>query len=435
MIFTTVELLSILLAFLFLFFAGYLLAIKSNKRLSNLLFAAHFIITALDISAYFYPKFITLPYSAEMLRIKILAGMKAPIIYLYILSVLYDDFKLKAKHILYFSPLFINLIILIPNFFSVNASKQELYFLNFFDQPETIFATFFSYIVVYAFILAELYQVGRYRKIVKQNYSNPKALVNYTWLKQFLIISIILTTITFIKGIYRLAYDEYETTNELIITMLLFGIAFGTWLFSKALFAPNIFQGINTRLEPIEEISHSNDDISIEATKQFTVEKQANPFISESDTNDKEKFCATTTIQCIQEKTTDTSKKSKDSDANPTLTEDDVDDIRIKSIQQYMQEKEPYLDSSLTVQKLGIQLKIPPKELSSLINQHIGTHFFDFINQYRVKKAMEILKETSASKRTIQEVMYDVGFNSKNSFNTAFKKYTNLTPTQYRKRH
>ena len=47
---------------------------------------------------------------------------------------------------------------------------------------------------------------------------------------------------------------------------------------------------------------------------------------------------------------------------------------------------------------------------------------------------MEILQNPEKRKLTILEILYDVGFNSKSSFNTAFKKYTNQTPTEFRQK-
>lgn len=367
MTFNTIEVLAIFTVFLFLFFAGYLLSLKTNKKISNVLFAVYLIVIALDTIAFFYNKFITLTYSTEMLRMEVFAGLKAPILFLYILSVLYDNFKLKIIHILFFIPLFINLAVLFPNFFNVSIGKQELFFENYFEQPESIFITFFGYILGYIFFFAGVYQIIRYRKVVIQNCSNPNAFINYTWLKQFLIISIVISAITFTKSIYRFTYNNIETTNNLRITMLLFGIVFISWVFSKALLAPKIFKGVDASLFPIKE-----------------------------------------NINRIQDKGS-------------------------KRIEQFMEENEPYLDASLTLQKLASQLNISSRELSFLINQQIGKHFFDFVNEYRIKKAMEKLSNPSNKKTTIQEIMYDVGFNSRNPFNTAFKKLTNLTPTQYRK--
>ena len=97
-----------------------------------------------------------------------------------------------------------------------------------------------------------------------------------------------------------------------------------------------------------------------------------------------------------------------------------------------MSEKEPFLDPSLTIQELGNQINIPVRDLSILINHHMKQHFFDFVNEYRIQKAMSILKDPSKNEFTVLEILYEVGFNSKSSFNTSFKKYTNLTPTAYR---
>ena len=72
------------------------------------------------------------------------------------------------------------------------------------------------------------------------------------------------------------------------------------------------------------------------------------------------------------------------------------------------------------------------RDLSVLINQDLNQHFFDFVNEYRIKKAMSILGDTTKYHLTVLKILYDVGFNSKSSFNTAFKKHTGTTPTQYR---
>ncbi|PIF43358.1 helix-turn-helix protein [Chryseobacterium sp. 52] len=104
---------------------------------------------------------------------------------------------------------------------------------------------------------------------------------------------------------------------------------------------------------------------------------------------------------------------------------------QLKSLLKFMETEKPYLDDKLTLQKLAEQINLPEKQLSLLINQHTGKHFFDFINEFRINDAKTLLKEQS--QLTVLEVLYEVGFNSKSSFYTAFKKETNLTPTDYRK--
>lgn len=104
---------------------------------------------------------------------------------------------------------------------------------------------------------------------------------------------------------------------------------------------------------------------------------------------------------------------------------------QLKSLLKFMETEKPYLDDKLTLHKLAEQIHLPEKQLSLLINQHTGKHFFDFINEFRINDAKVLLKEQS--QLTVLEVLYEVGFNSKSSFYTAFKKETNLTPTDYRK--
>lgn len=104
---------------------------------------------------------------------------------------------------------------------------------------------------------------------------------------------------------------------------------------------------------------------------------------------------------------------------------------QLKILLKFMETAKPYLDDKLTLQKLAGKIDLPEKQLSNLINQHTGKHFFDFINEFRINDAKTLLREDS--QLTVLEVLYEVGFNSRSSFYTAFKKETNLTPTDYRK--
>jgi AraC-like DNA-binding protein len=99
-----------------------------------------------------------------------------------------------------------------------------------------------------------------------------------------------------------------------------------------------------------------------------------------------------------------------------------------------MKEEKPYLNPKLTLSELAKNLNISTTHLSQIINYNLNQHFFDFVNSYRIRNAMEILKNPEKKEFTILEILYEVGFNSKSSFNTAFKKHTNQTPTQFREK-
>lgn len=98
----------------------------------------------------------------------------------------------------------------------------------------------------------------------------------------------------------------------------------------------------------------------------------------------------------------------------------------------FMEEQLPYLDPDLSLSRLARRSGIASKELSALINQRHGLHFFDFVNSYRIKHAKMLLVETEQS---VTEILYTSGFNAKSSFNTAFRKHTGTTPSAYRRNH
>lgn len=98
----------------------------------------------------------------------------------------------------------------------------------------------------------------------------------------------------------------------------------------------------------------------------------------------------------------------------------------------YMTDHEKYLDSELNIADLSKELNMSTKQLSQVINEGYHCNFFDFVNKYRIDVATSLFRNQTDTKLTISEVMYDSGFNSKSSFNTAFKKFTQKTPTQYK---
>ncbi|CAM3175167.1 AraC family transcriptional regulator [Chryseobacterium flavum] len=115
---------------------------------------------------------------------------------------------------------------------------------------------------------------------------------------------------------------------------------------------------------------------------------------------------------------------------NP-VTEFKEEPEQLKHLLKFMETEKPYLNDKLTLQKLAEQIDMSEKQLSLLINQYTGKHFFDFINEFRINDAKELLKDQP--QLTVLEILYEVGFNSRSSFYTAFKKETRVTPTEYRK--
>ena len=97
----------------------------------------------------------------------------------------------------------------------------------------------------------------------------------------------------------------------------------------------------------------------------------------------------------------------------------------------YMESLKPYLNPALTLGDLARALKIPPHTVSQVLSLRLKENFYNFVNRYRIEESKRFLSDPSTQKKTILEILYEAGFNSKAAFNMAFKKHTGMTPTEY----
>lgn len=114
------------------------------------------------------------------------------------------------------------------------------------------------------------------------------------------------------------------------------------------------------------------------------------------------------------------------------LTSERADEY-LKRLLSCMETEKPYIDGDLTLQKLADRLSIPASHLSQIINERLEQNFFDFINRYRVKEVQRLFEDPSKKHYSLLAIAEEVGFNSKSTFNSAFKKYANMTPSEFRR--
>ncbi len=98
----------------------------------------------------------------------------------------------------------------------------------------------------------------------------------------------------------------------------------------------------------------------------------------------------------------------------------------------YMQNKKPYLDADISLFNLAEMLHVQTNHLSQVINEKENLNFFDYINGFRVNAVKQQILDGKLAEHTLLGIAYDCGFNSKASFNRAFKKYTGVTPTEFK---
>jgi AraC-like DNA-binding protein len=228
----------------------------------------------------------------------------------------------------------------------------------------------------FGYIIAVFSVLKKYRTVYLENYSNANYAI-YKWLYQITIFGCIAHSFVLLRWyLSNSSYEEYVLNINILISISVLLIT--AFFVLKALYQPELFTGVNIHLEPIK--------LSVERDVKQKI-TQKNEFENEY----------------------------------------------LEQLISFMKEERPYLDFELTLQKLALQTNIPEKELSLLINHYLGKHFFDFINEYRINEAKVILANPDEKEVTILEIIYKVGFNSKSSFYTAFKKITDKTPSQYRK--
>ncbi len=117
---------------------------------------------------------------------------------------------------------------------------------------------------------------------------------------------------------------------------------------------------------------------------------------------------------------------------NSTLTSAESEQI-LKQLLEYMDAQKPYLHPSVSIDEIARALHIPSRHLSQAINEKLNQHFFDFINRYRIEEAKRLISDSTGNRKNMLEILYEIGFNSKSAFNSAFKKHTDMTPREFKK--
>ncbi|WNC71981.1 helix-turn-helix domain-containing protein [Thalassotalea psychrophila] len=122
----------------------------------------------------------------------------------------------------------------------------------------------------------------------------------------------------------------------------------------------------------------------------------------------------------------------KDKYAKSGLDQAQTKVIKTK-LEAIMAQQEPFRDSSLKLQDLTEMLDIRRNHLSQILNNEYQMKFFDFINHYRLQAFLKSLHNCDSSEVNITELAYEAGFSSSSVFYKIFKRYQEISPSQYLK--
>jgi len=369
----------IIVIFQLLFIGLFLFIHEKGRRVSNYLLGSFFLSIALNLLDSFLviKKF----YVGHPIRVgwgicfPVLYG---PLLYLYTQSILYRNFSLTGRKWLHFLPF----LLLFSGFEIQYLSQDSRYQTQVLDEitlghvpTEFYWSSALIYLQFFLYVGLSFRMIGRYRKKVHDAYSDDLR-GNISWLTSTILFFTCCMLLAALNGFIRLtAFSKYYYFFLTIIILLIF--VFINRVLLKALRRPEIFS-----------IMEKDQEIPAPGQRKY---------------------------------------------AGSALTEPERKKI-LDQLGTHMETKKPYLEAELSLEQLAGQLSVRPKLLSQLINESLHQNFFDFINRYRIEEAKRLFTNPKDKKMTVLEVLYEVGFNSKSSFNTLFKKHTGLTPTEFKKR-
>ncbi len=202
---------------------------------------------------------------------------------------------------------------------------------------------------------------------------NQPERISYLWLKNLLIIAIVVYIAIFLSSIISIFNEGqwlfFMQLESLIVSLFCFAIAFAAIRF------------------PVFAVYGDFDDLPVDAKAKY---------------------------------------------ANSSLKIEESDQLW-KQITEVMEKEKAYLNPTFRLNDLAEKTGESLHHISQLINQRQGMSFSDFVNQYRVQEAQSLLRSPRANEITILAIALEVGFNSKTAFYNSFKKITGKTPSAFKK--
>jgi AraC-like DNA-binding protein len=370
MVYTLLNILSSIVIFQLLLLSVFLFSINRGKSRSNRLLAAFFLLLAINLTDGL------LVYYGFYEKFPALAHVEdgfvfliGPVLFFYTKSVVYRKFEWKAADLFHLIP-FVAFTVVFQIYYHLQPSDYQHLIQSAIQRQELPPGFYYSILLVYAHLGTYIYFA--YREII---YYRQQLQQRFSQLKKrnldWLIFMIFSVAVMLLITLtYSLLPLATQTLLHVgLIVVIAFIFAFVNTIVWKALNQPLIFSGVE-------------QEEAVNIAGAFSEFERA-----EYD----------------------------------------------RKIQQVITTEHAFLNSDLTLDELAERTSIPAKKLSQFINENYRQNFFDFVNSYRINEAKRILTESKDPKLTVQEVMYQSGFNSKSSFNTLFKKKTGQTPSEFRK--
>src|SRR6185312_11672089 len=396
MSFNPAEILVVLVIFQLVFTSVFLFTHRKGRVVGNRLLGFFFLAIGLDLlDNLLLLKGIYSVHPAFGLLSAWLLLLFGPLLYLYTQSVLYQDFRWRAANWLHFAPFAVLFAVSEIYWLGQQPADQRSMLLRIAARqmpqyqsvgPVLIFLQFFGYMA------ASKKLINRYRKAAGEAFSDYRR-IDIRWLSNTLLFFTVVMMLAALNSAISLtALAPFWWPTFLGIILLVFGYI--NVMLLRALRHPQLFALLR------EERKNEKAEDGKGAEGVSGAERRKETFHPGD---------------------------------NMPEAEAAIRQRLLLQLDEHMNARRPWLEPDLTLEQLAAQLGQRPRSLSQAINEGLGKSFFELVNQYRISEARRLLTDPPDKKITILEVLYQVGFNSKSSFNTVFKKQTGMTPSEFKK--
>lgn len=296
--------------------------------------------------------------------------------------------KFAQPHWYHFLPFIIYKVFNIQVFF---LSKEELkHIIELTSQNvwpwHLVLFNFLVAVQGLIYAIAALYVFREYSAKIRATFSSLEK-INLTWLRYFTVLALLVWIVVFINFILtfcKFGPNPLFHLVPILTSIFVYATGYVGMLKTEIFTQYNIYENI-----------HDVQSINLEM----------NPINLESNTETKY-------------------KKSG-------LTEEKAEEI-LGDLTKLMKKDLLFTNPEITLRELAEKLKTSTHNISEVINTKLNQNFFDFINNYRVEKVKKDLLDKTKNHLTLFGIANEAGFNSKSGFNAIFKRYTGLTPSEYR---
>lgn len=329
-----------------------------------------------------------------------------PVFYLYILSVTTPEFMFKKSYMIHFIPAFSILCLNLPYLFASVAERTD-FISNGYNMASSklfsyllviymigIFGIFTLQLIFYAVRAIKLYR--NHKMYIESRFSYTEN-INLDWILVLIISFVIFFVINDL--LYFVGFRQHS------ITQIIYNIA---------MLIITFYAGYRGLLQV-----NLNEKISDQNLLLFSG-------LNNTEASEKDDSAALPLVN--QTVNTDSSVKKYSGSA----LSDDQKKILLSKLDQLVIQEKIYINEKLSIEDIAVKLDTNTKYISQVINETYNKNFYNFINFYRIEEAKRLLISEENDKYSILGIAQSVGFVSKSTFNVAFKRYTGLTPTEFK---